>query len=84
MSKLKAYLTSLPYASRFPIKLKQNVISEYWNEIGQLPFSENFSLKCQLRIGLYGVKAWHFTKNVRAHRPFWQPQILLFMMADIS
>ena len=36
--------------------LKKNVISEYWKEIGQLPFSENFSLKCQIRIGLYGVK----------------------------
>ena len=35
--------------------LKKNVISEYWKEIGQLPFSENFSLKCQIRIGLYGV-----------------------------
>ena len=30
------------------------------------------------------LKTWHFTRNVWAHRPFCQPQILLFMMADIS
>lgn len=39
----------------FSIRYK-NVISEYWKEIGQLPFSENFSLKCQIRIEPYGVK----------------------------
>ena len=40
----------------FSNQVWKNVISEYWKEIGQLPFSENFSLKCQIRIGLYGVK----------------------------
>ena len=40
----------------FSNQVKKNVISEYWKEIGQLPFSENFSLKCQIHIGLYGVK----------------------------
>ena len=40
----------------FSNQVKKNVISEYWKEIGQPPLSENFSLKCQIRIGLYGVK----------------------------
>ena len=40
----------------FSNQVEKIVISEYWKEIGQPPLSENFSLKCQIRIGLYGVK----------------------------
>ena len=40
----------------FSNQVEKIVISKYWKEIGQPPLSENFSLKCQIRIGLYGVK----------------------------
>ena len=40
----------------FSSQVEKIVISEHWKEIGQPPLSENFSLKRQIRIGLYGVK----------------------------
>ena len=58
---LEASFFLLAYASRFPFKL-QKVISEYWKDIAQLPFSENFSPKYQMFSEICDVKNSKFLR----------------------
>ena len=68
----------------FSNQVEKIVISEYWKEIGQPSLSENFSLKRQIRIGLYGVKNLTFYEECISSSTILPTTILLFMMADIS